>query len=58
MIPSEKLSRRGAPVAGGGFADAYQAELERKKVCIKALRSYSQDNSGLINKVRPFGIPP
>ena len=38
--------------AAGGFADVHEAELDGQKVCIKALRSYSQDTSGVVNKVR------
>jgi len=37
----------------------HEAELNKKKVCIKALRSYVQDTGGITKKVRslPFGSP-
>ena len=37
-----------------GLADAHEAELDGKKVCMKALRPYVQDAGGAMQKVRLF----
>jgi serine/threonine protein kinase len=54
LIPSESLLKRGDAIASGAFADVHEAELDGKKVCIKALRSYIQDTGGITKKVRSF----
>ena len=35
-----------------GLADTHEAELDGKKVCMKALRPYVQDAGGAMQKVR------
>ena len=54
QIPNESISEKGEVVALGAFADAHEAELDGKKVCVKALRSYAQDIDGITKKVRLF----
>ena len=39
-----------------GFADVYKAELDGRKISIKALRLYIQDAWGITKKVRWFFI--
>ena len=41
LISSERLTNRGRMIASGSFDDAYEAELDGKKVSIKALRVYT-----------------
>ena len=57
LIPNERISNRGERFASGGFADVHQAELDGNMVYIKALRSYTLDTLGVLNKVRSFVYP-
>ncbi|KAF9790828.1 kinase-like domain-containing protein [Thelephora terrestris] len=51
LIPSENLSKRPEPIAPGDFGDAFEADLDGKKACIKTLRSYAQDTSGDVKRI-------
>ena len=53
LIQSERLSK-GQIIASGGFADAHEAELDGKKVCVKALRVYIRDSEGVTKRVRLY----
>jgi len=57
IIAKERLSNRGNAIAPLGFADAHEAELDGKKVYIKALKSYIQDTGGGMKKVFFFVHP-
>ena len=41
----------GQRTASGDFADAHEAKLNGKKVCVKGLRSYVRDTRGVIKRV-------
>ncbi|KAK1236156.1 serine/threonine protein kinase, AGC [Marasmius sp. AFHP31] len=38
-------SNPGRPVGGGGFSDVYKGSYKGKEVCLKALRTFSQDDT-------------
>ena len=48
---------KGPPIVSGGFAEVHKAELAGKRVCVKALRLYAQDTTGVAKKVRLYFRP-
>ena len=53
IIQGERISKKGQPVAPGGFADTHEAELDGERAYIKVLRLYILDTAGVTTKVRP-----